>query len=121
MKQLTNDEFIAKAKLIHGDKYEYSLTQYIGNKNKVSIICPCHGEFKQRAGVHIGKQKQGCMKCAGEKRQIGLESFLLKANLVHANKYDYSLITEYKPNRAYFDVICRTHGLFTIYTVTMTH
>jgi hypothetical protein len=48
MKKLTTEEFIEKARLKHGDKYDYSKVDYQGSKVKVCIICPKHGEFWQR-------------------------------------------------------------------------
>jgi hypothetical protein len=38
MKKLTTEEFIEKAIKIHGDKYDYSLVEYIGNKKNIKII-----------------------------------------------------------------------------------
>lgn len=38
MKKLTTNEFINKAKEIHGDKYDYSKVEYKTNKTKVCII-----------------------------------------------------------------------------------
>ena len=35
----TKEEFIKEAKLIHGDKYDYSLVEYFNAKTNVSIIC----------------------------------------------------------------------------------
>ena len=58
---MTTEEYIQKAKAIHGDKYDYSKVEYITNKDKVCIICPEHGEFWQRAGNHI--RGVGCPKC----------------------------------------------------------
>lgn len=46
------DEFINKAKKIHGDKYNYSKVNYIDSHTPVTIICPTHGEFKQ-VRLHI--------------------------------------------------------------------
>jgi len=43
---MTTEEFISKAKKVHGDKYDYSLVEYVNNKTRVTIICPIHGEFK---------------------------------------------------------------------------
>ena len=34
-KKKTNIEFVFDSKLIHGDKYDYSLVNYINNKCKV--------------------------------------------------------------------------------------
>lgn len=42
-KFLTTEKFIIKAKKIHGDKYDYSLANYISAKTPVKIICPIHG------------------------------------------------------------------------------
>lgn len=38
-KKLTTEEFIERAKDIHGDKYDYSLVEYKTNRDKVKIIC----------------------------------------------------------------------------------
>ena len=35
-------EFIRKARLVHGDKYDYIFVKYLGNKDKVCILCKLH-------------------------------------------------------------------------------
>jgi len=64
-KILTTDDFIKKAKLIHGDKYDYSYVDYINNTSKVKIVCPIHGEFEQKPHNH--KRGSECKKCANIK------------------------------------------------------
>lgn len=60
------EEFILKAKKIHGDKYDYSKVNYVNNTTKVCIICPEHGEFWQTPSNHLcGK---GCIKCGGHNK-----------------------------------------------------
>src|ERR1035437_7669234 len=75
--------FISKSKLKHGDKYNYSLVNYINNKTKVKIICPTHGDFEQRADKHL--QGHGCRKCAIDLRKVKHKKddnqFILDANL----------------------------------------
>ena len=61
---MTKEEFIQKAKSVHGDKYDYSKVEYMGCKTKVCIICPEHGEFWQRPDVHL--KEFGCGKCSGK-------------------------------------------------------
>ena len=39
------DEFVRRAREVHGDKYDYSKVKYVNNRTKVCIICPEHGEF----------------------------------------------------------------------------
>lgn len=59
---LNKNGFVKKSKLIHGDRYDYSLVDYLNNKTKVEIVCKHHGSFFQRPDMHIG-QKQGCPIC----------------------------------------------------------
>lgn len=63
----STEDFIRLAKEIHGDKYDYSKSEYSLWKNDVIIICPIHGEFSQSPQLHIGR-KNGCPKCRWEKR-----------------------------------------------------
>ena len=58
---MTSDEFIEKAKLIHGDKYDYSKVNYTGTHNPIVIICPSHGEFEQAPNYHLNGH--GCSRC----------------------------------------------------------
>lgn len=52
----TTEEFIAKARQIHGNKYDYSKVEYEKNDIQVCIICPIHGEFWQTPKNHLKKQ-----------------------------------------------------------------
>lgn len=60
-KRVNQEMFIAKARVVHGDKYDYSKTDYQNMRSKVLIVCPRHGEFWQRAQSHI--QGHGCPEC----------------------------------------------------------
>lgn len=79
----TTEEFIKKAQEIHGDKYDYSKTEYINDKEKVCIICPVHGEFWQRPGNHL--HGWGCKKCS----QSHLEGEILKLLNNTGIKFEY--------------------------------
>lgn len=46
-KKVTTEEFIEKAKKIHGDRYDYSLVDYVRANIPVKIICKVHGVFEQ--------------------------------------------------------------------------
>ncbi len=54
--------FISKAKLIHGDKYNYDNYVYDDCNTKGEIKCNIHGSFFQSANQHI-YHKLGCKKC----------------------------------------------------------
>ena len=60
-KILTTEEFIEKAKAVHGNKYDYSKVEYVNSRTKVCIICPIHGDFFQEANSHIQGKK--CYLC----------------------------------------------------------
>lgn len=106
MKKLSNEEFIEKAKEVHGNKYDYSKVIYTKAFNKVCIICPEHGEFWQLPVVHL--RGSGCKKCS---HTLNVDSFITKAKEVHGNKYDYSKV-KYKGYNEKVCIICPEHGEF---------
>lgn len=106
---LTTNEFIEKAKQIHGNKYDYSLVEYINSSTKITIICPKHGEFEQKPIKHLSGQ--GCLKCFYLDKRDSQEQFINKANLVHNNFYDYSKI-KYINSKSKVCIICPKHGEF---------
>lgn len=61
MENLKNN-FLNKAKFIHGDKWDYSKVIYVNRHKKISIICPIHGEFQQKPSNHL-KSDFPCPKC----------------------------------------------------------
>ena len=65
-KKSNTEEFIRKAKIKHGDFYDYSKTEYKGKDIPVIIICPEHGEFLQTPHDHLSGN--GCPKCAKQRR-----------------------------------------------------
>lgn len=60
--KLTHSQFLQKAKLVHGDRYDYSKTKYIDCFTKVKIICKIHGEFEQLPSNHYSGYN--CTKCS---------------------------------------------------------
>jgi len=111
----TNEEAIANVKKVHGDKFDYSLTEYVGVDYKIKIICPIHGIFEQYYSAHLNGF--GCKKCAYENQKIkkskkNKEEFIIKANEIH-NKYDYSLV-EYENAHIEVKIICPIHGVFEV-------
>ncbi len=62
------EEYLAKAKVIHEDKYDYSLVEYKGCKQKVKIICPIHGVFEQTLDHHVNG-RTGCPECRVDRIQ----------------------------------------------------
>ncbi|WP_415407971.1 DUF723 domain-containing protein [Sulfurovum sp. CS9] len=105
--------FIAKAKAKHGERYNYSLVEYVKNNEKIKIVCPEHGIFNQVPGSHLSGS--GCPKCGFARRsnlrKSTLSDFIKKAEQVHADRYDYSLV-EYSTSYKKVKIICPEHGTF---------
>lgn len=66
------NSFVEKAKKKHGNKFDYSKTEYVSLLKKVIVICPIHGEFEQVAKAHLGGA--GCLKCARDKQKKWIDS-----------------------------------------------
>lgn len=58
---ITRDEFIARSTIVHNGKFDYSEVTYVNASTKVTIICPTHGSFSQRADDHL--RGRGCRLC----------------------------------------------------------
>ena len=71
----SNKEFIQQAIEIHGDKYDYTQTNYVNKHHKVKIICPVHGDFWQLPNNHLNGR--GCPQCGNKKSQK--EEMVLKS------------------------------------------
>ena len=65
MEKLTNQKFIERSVKIHGNLYDYSVTNYLSINNDVKIICKEHGIFLQNAGNHMSGN--GCPVCGFHK------------------------------------------------------
>ena len=63
LKSKTTNWFIDKAKELHGDRYDYSLVNYINLQTNVKIICSDHGIFSQKPSDHL-KNRIPCPMCA---------------------------------------------------------
>lgn len=60
-KSYGTDTFIEKARLAHGDRYSYDITEFKRSGLKVKIICKTHGVFEQIAANHLNGY--GCQSC----------------------------------------------------------
>lgn len=109
----TTEEFIEKARLMHGNKYDYSNSEYVSSSVHITILCPKHGPFIQLPTEHI--YRSGCRQCGITSRAIKqrktLEAFIEKARTHHGDKYDYS-VSEYTTINEKMNIKCHIHGIF---------
>ena len=74
-------DFIKKAKKVHGNKYDYSISRYKGNDTKIEIICKKHGVFTQTPHVH--NSGSGCNICGSETRGASRRLFVGKKTILY--------------------------------------
>tara|TARA_R110000868_G_C10904242_1_gene764511 strand:+ start:36 stop:830 length:795 start_codon:yes stop_codon:yes gene_type:complete len=74
--RMTSEEFVSKARAIHGSGYNYNKIGLLkNNKTKVAITCPSHGDFKVSPSNHIN-HNSGCPSCSGSKGESILRELL---------------------------------------------
>ena len=105
----SKDDFIRKAKEIHGDKFDYSKVDYVNSNTKVCIICPEHGEFWQYPSQHVNA-KQGCPKCAS--KGLTRDELIEKFRKVHGSKYNYDKVEFTGKMSEKVIITCPQHGDF---------
>ena len=100
---VTTDSFIAEAKEIYGDRYDYSKVDYKNRDHRVVVTCPVHGDFQVYAREHL--DGKGCPKCEkGEK-------FIAKLKEKFGDKFGLDEFV-YESSTTLVTLICPTHGAF---------
>lgn len=105
----TTERFVHEATQIHSGKYDYSLANYIGANKPIAVICKDHGVYMQRASAHLAGQR--CKECLLDLQRHTKSAFILKADIVHGGKYDYSKV-RYVNCEEKVEIICTGHGVF---------
>ena len=92
--------FIEKSKIIHNDKYDYSKVKYVGNKTRVCIICPKHGEFFQKPNAHL--LGCGCPMCNSSGLETTVAKFLKRHNIKYVSQKTFPWLIYNNPLRLDF-------------------
>jgi Zn finger protein HypA/HybF involved in hydrogenase expression len=105
--------FIQEAIRVHGTTYDYSRSVYINRRDRLIIICPEHGEFKQSPASHLrGSKCPICAKSRFAKLRKTTASAIAELEIVHAGKgYDFSNVV-YVTHAEKVHVVCPDHGSF---------
>lgn len=82
-----SNSFIKKCCVIHNNKYDYSLVEYNRVADKVDIICPKHGLFKQKAGAHL--RGKGCLLCKESKGELKISMLLNDSNIDYLREFKF--------------------------------
>ena len=114
---VSTEDWIVKAKEVHGDKYDYSDTVYVHCLQDVRIWCSVHGFFVQQASNHL--RGSGCQQCgwqvdrvaSGPREVVTTEIWAARARTVHGNLYDYAK-SVYVNSSTKIIIVCKIHGEF---------
>lgn len=113
-KRVSVEESIRKAKIIHGDFYDYSKVTYNKVADKVIIVCPIHGEFEQTMNNHL--RGQGCPKCSQSKGERTITNWLTSKNIKFISQYKIEIDTSINQSgNAYIDFYLPDYNCFIEY------
>lgn len=111
MKYIT-ETYVARAREVHGDRYDYGKVVYVSAQDYIEIGCPDHGTFRQKARAHL---LYGCKKCGhlrnADERRLDKQKFVSLSRNKHGNRYDYSNV-EFRNQHEKVEIICPEHGSF---------
>lgn len=103
------DSFVAG----YTGSYDFSMSVYAGQNQKVAFKCPVHGICHSDAKNLINGKT--CVLCYRERLhgtpRMTLNKVLSRFAEVHKDTYDYSKVV-YKKQSEPVNIICKTHGLF---------
>jgi predicted nucleic acid-binding Zn-ribbon protein len=112
-RRVTVEQFVTKARAVHGDRYDYSLVEYRTAHKSVTIVCPDHGPFLQRPDAHL-HQRQGCPTCGLANRRLPhrkcTDQFVRAAKEKWGDRYDYT-DTQYTNKATKLTYRCSKHGV----------
>lgn len=110
----TVKEFVQQSRQIHGRQYDYSKVEFDKLSDRVILTCKPHGEFIVSVREHL--RGYGCKQC-GLKRHAeyrltkAAQEFVVKAQAVHGDRYDYSQ-SVYAGRHRLVKIGCKIHGVF---------
>ena len=119
-RSITTEQWIEKARKVHGQKYDYSKTKYLNAKVKVIVTCPDHGDFEINPSNHIQPSlKRGCKGCSGGKfsnwdnaqKRLSQDSFIKRVSYAAPLNLDFSKAI-YRGLKKTVTVVCKLHGEF---------
>jgi hypothetical protein len=106
-----------KCAIVHNNFYSYALwvdPTHIKSYNRVDIICPKHGTFRQILDNH--SKGKGCPTCGQGNRSVSntkyKEYYITKFRECHGDLYNYDLIPDYPKSGEKIPIACKHHGIF---------
>lgn len=78
--RMSQETFLDKAKIVHGDKYDLSKVKYVNMKTKIEVICPTHGSFFVLPDNFVSK-RSGCPICKNNHIEDEISMMLQENNI----------------------------------------
>lgn len=105
---------IEQSKLLFGDNFDYSATEYRDAKTKIKFRCKKHDySFEQTSNNHLNS-KNPCKYCLHEYMSLnnseGLESFISKVEAKFGKIYSFEK-AEYVNHRTKILLVCKKHKI----------
>ena len=107
--KISKDEILNKCKKIHQNKYLYNKCEWSKLTDKVTILCPDHGEFKQQLKLHLKGHK--CQKCSN-RYKVESDEFNQFCKKVDDS---ITILSKYECSTKKVEFFCKKHGVFTKY------
>lgn len=101
--------FIEKAKLIHGEKYDYNQVIYINSHKNINIVCSKHGKFQQKPYKHLSGR--GCPVCGRISKWLNVDILKFRFKKIHNDSYDYEW-GSYSGTTHNMNIFCKTHKIW---------
>lgn len=92
-RRLTTEIFIERSLKNHDMEYDYSKVIYTNSHHYVTIICPDHGEFKQKAYEHLAGKD--CKLCKYVQHPGGYNNRIFKHNTELAHRVGIFYIVQF--------------------------
>lgn len=83
---MNTQEFIKRSKEKHGDRFDYSKSEFVSSTEKIIVTCRVHGDFPVAPYSHMNGT--GCARCSGKAKKT-TESFVADMQTMNPH-FDYS-------------------------------
>lgn len=112
---LTTEEFVVRARRVHGDRYDYGRVRYVDSRTPVTVACLEHGAFTQKPNNHLYGER-GCPACGRRNQTAAITrydtaSFIAQAREVHGDRWIYARAA-YSGLTEKLTITCPAHGDF---------